>query len=58
MKIILPDTVKELIDVITKAGYEAYAVGGCIRDSILGRVPEDYDITTSAEPSEIKALFR
>ncbi|MCR4989602.1 MAG: CCA tRNA nucleotidyltransferase [Lachnospiraceae bacterium] len=46
------------MDVITKAGYEAYAVGGCIRDSILGRVPEDYDITTSAEPSEIKALFR
>ena len=38
-------------------GYEAYAVGGCIRDSILGREPEDWDITTSAMPEETKALF-
>lgn len=38
-------------------GYEAYAVGGCVRDSILGRVPGDWDITTSAMPEETKALF-
>ena len=39
-------------------GYEAYAVGGCVRDSILARRPEDWDITTSARPEEIKKLFR
>ena len=58
MKIILPEKVKFIIDVITQAGYEAYAVGGCIRDSILGRVPDDWDITTSAKPEQVKALFR
>ncbi len=40
-----------------RAGYEAYAVGGCIRDSLLGREPKDWDITTSASPAEVKALF-
>ena len=39
-------------------GYEAFAVGGCVRDSILARRPEDWDITTSARPDEIKKLFR
>lgn len=39
-------------------GYEAFAVGGCVRDSILARRPEDWDITTSAKPEEIKRLFR
>ena len=39
-------------------GYEAYAVGGCVRDSILGRVPGDWDITTSALPMQVKGLFR
>lgn len=54
----LPDKVKYIIDTIQAAGFEAYAVGGCIRDSILGREPNDWDITTSAKPEEIKALFR
>lgn len=54
----LPEKVKYIISTITKAGYEAYAVGGCIRDSILGRIPDDWDITTSAEPYQIKELFR
>lgn len=54
----LPEKVKYIISTITKAGYEAYAVGGCIRDSILGRIPDDWDITTSAEPCQIKELFR
>ena len=39
-------------------GYEAYAVGGCVRDSILARRPKDWDITTSARPEEVKKLFR
>lgn len=54
----LPEKVKYIISTIIKAGYEAYAVGGCIRDSILGRIPDDWDITTSAEPCQIKKLFR
>ena len=56
--IILPEKVKFIIDTITQAGYEAYAVGGCIRDSILGREPDDWDITTSAKPEQVKELFR
>ncbi len=58
MKIQLPEKVKYIIDTITEAGYEAFAVGGCIRDSILGREPNDWDITTSAKPQQVKALFR
>lgn len=57
MRIQLPDKVHNIIDTLEEAGYEAYAVGGCIRDSILGRVPDDWDITTSAKPEEIKHLF-
>ncbi|MBP3352909.1 MAG: HD domain-containing protein [Lachnospiraceae bacterium] len=58
MKIQLPEKVKFIIDTITAAGFEAFAVGGCIRDSILGREPNDWDITTSAKPEQVKALFR
>jgi tRNA nucleotidyltransferase (CCA-adding enzyme) len=54
----LPEKVKYIIDTIMAAGYEAYAVGGCIRDSILGKEPSDWDITTSASPAQVKALFR
>lgn len=57
MVIKLPEKVKYIIDRITEAGYEAYAVGGCIRDSILGREPNDWDITTSARPDQVKGLF-
>lgn len=53
----LPEKVAYIIRTIQSAGYEAYAVGGCIRDSILGRIPDDWDITTSAKPEEIKRLF-
>lgn len=55
--ICLPKKVKWIIDTIQAAGFEAYAVGGCIRDSILGRTPDDWDITTSAKPENVKALF-
>ena len=57
MKIIIPEDVNYILTQLNKAGYEAYAVGGCIRDSILGRNPDDWDITTSAKPEETKALF-
>ena len=56
--IALPKDVKHIIDVLMENGYEAYAVGGCVRDSILGRVPGDWDITTSALPMQVKGLFR
>lgn len=58
MKIILPEDVKNIILKLTENGYEAYAVGGCVRDSILCRIPGDWDITTSAKPQEVKELFR
>lgn len=57
MKIVLPDRVRRIIAVLQEKGYEAYAVGGCVRDRILGREPEDWDITTSASPEETKSLF-
>ena len=56
--ITLPEKVKMIIDTLQSHGFEAYAVGGCVRDSILGRKPEDWDITTSAMPEETKALFK
>ena len=57
MRIEMPSDVKFIIETLEQAGYEAYAVGGCIRDSILQRVPDDWDITTSAKPEQIKKLF-
>ncbi len=56
--ITLPDKVQQIIETLTGAGYEAYAVGGCVRDVLLGRKPDDWDITTSAKPEQVKALFR
>jgi tRNA nucleotidyltransferase/poly(A) polymerase len=53
----IPADAERIIDTLERAGYEAYAVGGCVRDSILGREPEDWDITTSASPEQVKALF-
>lgn len=58
VQIQIPDSVQFIIRTIEEAGFEAYAVGGCVRDSILGRVPDDWDITTSAKPEDIKQLFR
>ena len=57
MRIELPDKVTYIIRTLQAHGYEAYAVGGCVRDSLLGRIPEDWDITTSADPYATKALF-
>lgn len=53
----LPEKVHKIITTLQMHGYEAYAVGGCVRDSVLGRAPGDWDITTSAMPEETKRLF-
>ena len=54
----IPQNAKIIINKLRSAGYEAYAVGGCVRDSLLGITPHDWDICTSAKPDEIKACFR
>lgn len=58
MKIQMPEEAEYIIEQLIKHGYEAYIVGGCVRDSILGKEPKDWDITTSASPEQTKALFR
>lgn len=58
MEIRIPEEVGRIIGILEENGYEAYAVGGCVRDSLLHRIPEDWDITTSAMPAQVKALFR
>lgn len=58
MRIAVPQGVEEIIRTLTHHGFEAYAVGGCVRDSLLGREPGDWDITTSASPYQVKELFR
>lgn len=58
MELRIPEKVEIILHTLEEAGYEAYVVGGCVRDSILGRSPDDWDITTSAKPEEVKALFR
>ncbi len=58
MQIEVPEKVNHIIRVLLENGYEAYAVGGCVRDSLISREVNDWDITTSASPHEVKALFR
>ncbi len=58
LKIEIPQGAVWVLEKLRAAGYEAYVVGGCVRDSLLGRRPDDWDITTSAKPEETKALFR
>lgn len=57
IKMELPASVTMIIEKLQGAGFEAYAVGGCVRDTILGRKPQDWDITTSALPEQVKKLF-
>lgn len=57
MKMRLPQAVEEIIGRINDAGYEAYIVGGCVRDTLLHKEPNDWDITTSATPLQVKAIF-
>ena len=56
MKIKMPAQAAKVIQTLEQHGFEAYIVGGCVRDSILGRTPGDWDITTSAAPEETKSL--
>jgi len=58
MKMILPEKVNFIIHTLQKHGFEGYAVGGCVRDAMLSRVPQDWDITTSAKPEQVKSLFK
>ena len=58
MVIQIPEKVNKIIKKLQEHGYDAYAVGGCVRDSLLGRTPADWDITTSAKPLEVKELFK
>ena len=53
----IPEYVDTLLQRLEKSGFVAYIVGGCVRDTMLGRVPEDYDITTNALPHEVKKCF-
>lgn len=56
-KIVIPKAAQHIIEVLQNNGYEAYVVGGCVRDTLLGRLPKDWDITTSALPQQVKSLF-
>lgn len=57
LKISIPNDVNLILEKLGGSGYEAFVVGGCVRDSLLGLEPNDWDITTSAKPGEIKAVF-
>lgn len=54
----IPEQVKTALRMLSDAGFEAYIVGGCVRDFLLGRTPNDYDITTNALPEQTQAVFR
>lgn len=57
-RIVVPEKGQYIIKTLQQAGFEAYVVGGCVRDSILGRAPQDWDITTQAPPDQVKSLFQ
>ena len=56
-RINIPHHVQNVLDTLNKTGHEAYVVGGCVRDSIMGRQPNDWDVCTSASPQETKECF-
>ena len=57
MRFRLPQNVNFVLDTLTDHGHKAYIVGGCVRDLLCGKAPHDFDITTSALPNEVQALF-
>lgn len=57
IKIAVPGKARHILRTLQAAGFEAYVVGGCVRDSLMGREPGDWDVTTSARPEQVKALF-
>lgn len=54
---VLPENISRALDMLESAGHEAWVVGGCVRDSLMGIIPHDYDITTSALPAETEQVF-
>ena len=58
IQIQMPSGVRYIIDKLAARGFEAYAVGGCVRDSLMGKTPNDWDITTDAEPADMLAVFK
>ena len=58
INIMIPKNVKFIISTLKNEGYESYSVGGCVRDSILGREPQDWDITTNALPEHTMSIFK
>ncbi|MGN0586102.1 MAG: CCA tRNA nucleotidyltransferase [Oscillospiraceae bacterium] len=58
MDIFIPDNIEKIIELLEDNGFEAYIVGGCVRDSMLGKTPKDYDITTSAAPDDVKECLK
>ncbi len=53
----IPDYVVRVVEILTQGGFEAYLVGGCVRDLFLDRIPKDWDVTTNALPDQIQELF-
>ena len=53
----IPKEVSRVTETLENAGFEAYLVGGCVRDLFLGKTPKDWDVTTNANPEQIKGLF-
>lgn len=53
----LPKDVRKILNELNKNGYESYVVGGCVRDTLLGKIPKDWDICTNAEPKEVLRVF-
>ncbi|MDD4989836.1 MAG: HD domain-containing protein [Candidatus Pacebacteria bacterium] len=53
----IPETIKNTLEILQKAGYEAYIVGGCVRDLLRNAEPKDWDLTTNAKPEQIEAVF-
>ncbi|MBA3392210.1 MAG: hypothetical protein H0T89_06180 [Deltaproteobacteria bacterium] len=58
LRVVIPPNVREVCETLAKAGHEAVAVGGAVRDALLGREPGDWDVATSARPEQVMALFR
>lgn len=58
IKLTIPQSLKSVIDAIETSGFEAFIVGGCVRDSLLGLKPKDWDITTNATPAQVREIFK
>lgn len=57
IEIMVPQKIKDILQKLTKAGYEAFVVGGCVRDVMMNKQPKDWDVTTNARPDDIQHLF-